>query len=44
MGENNFEKTCSVFGLHFHVSFCSASAKNLNFGASLVYCNTTFIF
>ncbi len=35
MGENNFEKTCLVFGLHFHVSVCSASAKNLNFGASV---------
>ncbi len=31
MGENIFEKPCSVFS----VSFCSASAKNFNFGASL---------
>ncbi len=33
MGENICEKTCSVFGPS--VSFCSASAKNFHFGASL---------
>ncbi len=33
MGENFFEKTCSVFG---SVSFCSASAKNFHSGASLI--------
>ncbi len=30
------EKPCSVFGLWPSVSFCSASAKNFHFGASLV--------
>ncbi len=34
MGENIFEKPCSVFGLS--VSFCSASDKIFYFGASLV--------
>ncbi len=29
------EKPCSVFGLRPSVSFCSASAKNFHFGASL---------
>ncbi len=34
-GEKKCEKPCSVFGLRPSVSFCSASAKNFHFGASL---------
>ncbi len=36
MGKNIFEKTCLVFGLRPSVSICSASAKNVHFGASLI--------
>ncbi len=41
MGENIFEKPCSVFDPS--VSFCSASAKNFHFGASLKIINLAYL-
>ncbi len=36
-GGKKCEKPCSVFGLRPSVSFCSASANNFHFGASLFF-------
>ncbi len=41
MGENIFENPCSVSGPR--VSFCSASAKNFHFGASLIGWSHKFV-
>ncbi len=43
-GRKECKKTFSVFGLRPSVSFCSASAKNFHFGASLIMTFLFFVF